>query len=132
MAKQIKILDKLVNVGDEIFVHNKIREKGKERIQVFKGLVISIKAASGNDATFIVRRIANGNIGVERIWPVKSPLITKIEINHRGNVRRAKLFYLRNRIGKQANKVDLMGQAVDAEQNPGEIGGKSSPQISSK
>lgn len=86
--------------GDNIRVHVKIREGDKERIQVFQGDVIGRKG-SGVNATFTVRKVSSG-IGVERIFPVHSPNITKIQLMRKGDVRRAKLYYLRERHGKKA------------------------------
>lgn len=91
------------NVGDRLSVHFKIIEGGTERIQLFEGVVIK-KRGSSSGATFTVRKISSG-IGVERIFPLHSPRIAKIEILNRGKVRRAKLYYLRNRVGKEALKV---------------------------
>ena len=88
------------NAGDTITVHYKIIEGSKERIQQFRGVVIQ-KKGSGHTATFTVRKMS-GNIGVERIFPVGSPFIDKIEINKHGKVRRAKIFYLRKLTGKSA------------------------------
>lgn len=86
--------------GDTVNVHVKIKEGDKERIQNYQGTVIQRKG-SGNSATFTVRKISNG-IGVERIFPLISPAIDKIDVVRRGSVRRAKLFYLRGRMGKSA------------------------------
>jgi large subunit ribosomal protein L19 len=86
--------------GDTITVHYKIRESGKERIQQFKGVVLQRKGA-GLEETFTVRKIS-GNIGVERIFPITSPFIDKIDVNKKGHVRRARIFYLRNLTGKKA------------------------------
>ena len=86
--------------GDTITVHYKIKEGNKERIQQFRGVVIQ-RVGSGNTETFTVRKMS-GNIGVERIFPVASPFIDKIEINKHGKVRRARIFYLRNLTGKKA------------------------------
>jgi large subunit ribosomal protein L19 len=86
--------------GDTITVHYKIREGNKERIQQFKGVVLQRKG-TGLDETFTVRKIS-GNIGVERIFPINSPFIDKIEINKKGHVRRARIFYLRDLTGKKA------------------------------
>ena len=86
--------------GDNIKIHVKIREGDKERIQVFQGDVIA-KRGSGINSTFTVRKISSG-IGVERIFPLHSPNLTKIQVMRRGAVRRAKLYYLRERTGKRA------------------------------
>ena len=86
--------------GDTITVHYKIREGNKERIQNFQGVVLQ-RSGSGSTETFTVRKIANG-IGVERIFPSASPFIEQIDINKRGAVRRARIFYLRNLTGKKA------------------------------
>jgi large subunit ribosomal protein L19 len=87
-------------VGDTVKVHYKIKEGSKERIQVFQGIVIQKKGAQISQ-TFTVRKISNG-VGVERIFPVNSPNIQKIDVVRFGRVRRAKLFYLRNAKGKAA------------------------------
>ena len=86
--------------GDNISVSYKIVEGAKERIQIFKGDVIQIKG-TGATKTFTVRKMS-GNVGVERIFPIVSPSIVGIEVNKKGKVRRAKLFYLRDLIGKKA------------------------------
>ena len=86
--------------GDQVEVHYRIREGEKERIQVFKGVVIRRKGG-GNRETFTVRKVSYG-VGVERIFPVHSPKIEKLEVVSRGHVRRAKLYYLRERRGKKA------------------------------
>ena len=87
--------------GDTIVVHFKIKEGEKERIQLFQGVVIQRKNYNSNGETFTVRKISN-QIGVERIFPILSPSIAKIEVLRRGKVRRAKLFYLRDKVGKAA------------------------------
>ena len=87
-------------IGDTIKVHVKIKEGTRERIQVFEGTVIS-KKHGGINETFTVRRISYG-VGVERTFPVNSPKIDKIEVIRHGKVRRAKLYYLRDRVGKAA------------------------------
>ena len=86
------------NIGDTVKVHVKIKEGNRERIQVFEGTVIA-KKHGGIQETFTVRRISYG-VGVERTFPVNSPRIAKIEITRQGKVRRAKLYYLRDRVGK--------------------------------
>ena len=86
--------------GDTITVYYKIREGNKERIQFFKGEVIQ-KRGSGATETFTIRKISSG-IGVERIFPINSPLINKIELHKKGKVRRSRIFYLRNLTGKSA------------------------------
>lgn len=87
--------------GDTINVHVKIREGNKERVQVFQGTVIQRRNPNTNGETFTVRKVSNG-VGVERIFPILSPNIDKIEVTRLGKVRRARLFYLRGRQGKAA------------------------------
>ena len=87
--------------GDTINVHYKIKEGNKERIQQFQGTVLQIRNHGSNGETFTVRKISSG-VGVERIFPILSPNIEKIEVLRRGRVRRARLFYLRGRKGKAA------------------------------
>src|SRR3954469_24928021 len=91
------------NVGDSVKVHTKVVEGDKERIQIFAGVVIG-KRGRGLNETFAVRRISYGE-GVERVFPVNSPRVDKIEVERRGSVRRAKLTYLRKRLGKGATLV---------------------------
>lgn len=88
------------NSGDTITVHYKIKEGNKERIQQFRGVVLQ-RSGNGIAETFTVRKMS-GNVGVERIFPVHSPFIEKIDINKTGKVRRAKIFYLRKLTGKKA------------------------------
>ncbi len=89
-----------INVGDTVKVHVKIQEGDKSRIQVFEGTVIA-KKHGGISETFTVRRVAHG-CGIERVFPLHSPVVEKVEIVRRGRVRRAKLYYLRDRVGKAA------------------------------
>jgi large subunit ribosomal protein L19 len=83
-------------VGNTVKVHNKIREGGKERVQIFEGVVIAKKGGTGVNATFTVRKIASG-VGVERIYPLHSPNVVKVEIVKAPTVRQAKLYYVRGR-----------------------------------
>jgi large subunit ribosomal protein L19 len=104
-------------VGDTVAVHVKVKEGDKERVQVFQGLVMR-RRGGGVGETFTVRKISSG-VGVERIFPVQSPLVTKVDIKSRGYVRRARLYYLRDLTGKKArlhSKVrDLSGLISDEE-----------------
>jgi large subunit ribosomal protein L19 len=99
------------SIGDTVKVHYKIIESGKERTQVYEGVVIAIHN-KGNDKSFNVRRISY-DVGVERIFPIYSPKISKIELVRKGSVRRAKLYYLREKSGKAARIKELRGgQAI--------------------
>ena len=89
-----------LNVGDTVKVYGKIKEGNRERIQVFEGTIIKVQG-TGARATFTVRKSSNG-VGVEKTWPVHSPNVEKVELVRSGKVRRAKLTYLRGRIGKAA------------------------------
>ena len=89
-----------INIGDVVKVHVKIKEGDKSRIQVFEGTVIA-KKHGGISETFTVRRVAHG-CGIERVFPLHSPVVDKVEIVRYGKVRRAKLYYLRDRVGKAA------------------------------
>lgn len=93
------------SVGDTIKVHVRIKEGARERIQVFEGIVLK-KQGESNRATFTVRKISYG-VGVERTFPIHSPKIEKIEVIRRGKVRRARLFYLRERTGKATKVKEL-------------------------
>ena len=94
------------NVGDTIRVYAKVVEGSRERLQMFEGVVIK-KQNGGIRETFTVRRIASG-VGVERTWPLHSPRIDRIEVVRRGIVRRAKLFYLRDKVGKAAKVKEVL------------------------
>jgi large subunit ribosomal protein L19 len=100
--EQLKSELPLVRIGDTIRVHNKIKEGARERIQMFEGTVIS-KHGGGISETFTVRRMSYG-VGVEKTFPIHSPNVVKVDIIRVGKVRRAKLYYLRDRVGK-ASKV---------------------------
>jgi large subunit ribosomal protein L19 len=105
MANQIKWQDKIeFCVGDTIKVSLAVKEGEKTRTQIFQGIVIAIRG-TGEGKNFIVRKIATGAIGVEKILPINTPTITGIEIVKKGKVRRAKLYFLRDLIGKKATKV---------------------------
>ena len=93
-------------VGDTVKVHAKIKEGNRERIQIFEGTVLKVQGG-GNRQTFTVRKISNG-VGVEKTWPMHSPTVEKDEEVRHGKVRRAKLNYLRNRVGKKAKVKELM------------------------
>lgn len=86
--------------GDSVKVHAKIKEAGRERIQVFEGTVLALRGR-GENKTFTVRRIGAGGVGIERIWPVESPSIAKVEVKKRGNYRRSKIFFIRDISAKE-------------------------------
>ncbi|MGO5022647.1 50S ribosomal protein L19 [Lawsonibacter sp. LCP25S3_G6] len=98
--KYTKAEPPVANVGDTVRVHLKVKEGNRERIQVFEGTVIA-KKHGGIEETFTVRRVSYG-VGVEKVFPVHSPAVEKIELVRHGKVRRAKLYYLRGRVGKAA------------------------------
>lgn len=108
-----------IRPGDVVRVHLKVKEKGKERIQVFEGLVIARKHGKGLNATFTVRKISLG-VGVERVFPLFCPTIAKIEVVKRSKVRRAKLYYMRERRGKKARMKtkELLGTVWEEEKKP--------------
>ncbi|MCH3964005.1 MAG: 50S ribosomal protein L19 [Clostridium sp.] len=105
-AEQIRNDLPQFNVGDTVKVHVKINEGNRERIQVFEGVVLK-RQNGGLRETFTVRRVAYG-VGVERTFPVNAPIIDKIEVTRRGKVRRAKLYYLRDRVGKAAKVKEIL------------------------
>ena len=105
-AAQMKAEAPQFNVGDTVRVHGKIKEGNRERIQIFEGVVLK-KQGGSNRATFTVRKNSNG-IGVEKTWPLHSANVEKVEIIRRGKVRRAKLNYLRQRVGKAAKVKELV------------------------
>ena len=105
MANQIKWQDKIeFGVGDTIKVSQTIKEGEKTRTQAFQGIVIAIRG-DGQGKNYIVRKIAVGGVGVEKIYPINTPTVTGIEIIKKGKVRRAKLYYLRHLLGKKATKI---------------------------
>lgn len=104
MAQRFIYNDQEINVGDTVRVHQEIVEGTKKRVQVFEGLVIAVKNREVNK-TFTVRKIGSNNVGVEKIFPVLMPSIKKIEVKRRGQVKRSKLYYLRDKVGKAATRV---------------------------
>ncbi|MGN1168136.1 MAG: 50S ribosomal protein L19 [Lachnospiraceae bacterium] len=104
-AEQLKKVSEF-NVGDTVKVYGKIKEGNRERIQVFEGTVIK-KQGGSTRATFTVRKSSNG-VGVEKTWPLHSPNVERVEVVRRGKVRRAKLYYLRDRVGKRAKVKELV------------------------
>ena len=105
-AAQMKAEAPQFNVGDTVRVHGKIKEGNRERIQIFEGVVLK-KQGGSNRETFTVRKNSNG-IGVEKTWPLHSPNVEKVEVIRKGKVRRAKLNYLRGRVGKRAKVKELV------------------------
>ena len=105
-AEQLKAEVPAFNVGDTVRVYGKIKEGNRERVQVFEGTVIK-KQGGSNRATFTVRKLSNG-CGVEKTWPLHSPNVEKVEVVRKGKVRRAKLYYLRDRVGKAAKVKELV------------------------
>jgi large subunit ribosomal protein L19 len=107
-----------IKPGDTVKVHQKIVDKGKTRIQVFEGLVLARKHGTEAGATFTVRKVASG-VGVEKIYPLYSPLIEKIEIVKRAKVRRAKLYYIREKVAReikrQMRRMSLVSMATESE-----------------
>ena len=104
--EQLKAEVPQFRIGDTVRVHAKIKEGDKERIQVFEGVVLK-KQGGSSRATFTVRKNSNG-IGVEKTWPLHSPNVEKVEVVRAGKVRRAKLTYLRGRVGKRAKVKELV------------------------
>lgn len=107
-----------IKSGDTVRVHQKIQDKGKTRLQVFEGIVLARKHGDEAGATFTVRKVVDG-IGVEKIFPLYSPLIDKIEILRRSTVRRAKLYYIREKVAReikrQMRRMRLMGSSSESE-----------------
>ena len=105
-AEQLKENAPEFHVGDTVKVYGKIKEGNRERIQIFEGTVLN-KQGGSTRATFTVRKNSNG-VGVEKTWPLHSPNVEKVEVVRRGKVRRAKLNYLRDRVGKRAKVKELV------------------------
>ena len=107
------------SAGDTLAVNVKVKEGNKERLQLFEGTVIGRRGGNGLDATFTVRKISGG-IGVERIFPLYSPILESIEVKRRGAVRRSKLYYLRDRRGKSARIAErTTGHGIDKKKKSG-------------
>ncbi|MFH1284582.1 MAG: 50S ribosomal protein L19 [Candidatus Peregrinibacteria bacterium] len=104
-----------ISTGNTVRVHQKIKEGDKERIQIFEGLVIKINSGHGADKTFTVRKVVEG-IGVEKIFPLYSTNIEKIEVKKKAAVRRAKLYYMRERSGKSARLKETFVSSEDIEE----------------
>ena len=104
--KHLKAEPPVVTVGDTVRVHLKVKEGNRERIQIFEGTVIA-KKHGGIEETFTVRRISYG-VGVEKVFPLHAPSIEKVEVVRHGKVRRAKLYYLRDRVGKAAKVKEAL------------------------
>ena len=105
-AAQLKAEVPQFNVGDTVKVYGKIKEGNRERIQIFEGTVMKVQGGS-NRATFTVRKSSNG-VGIEKTWPLHSPNVEKVEVVRKGKVRRAKLNYLKGRVGKKAKVKELV------------------------
>ena len=105
-AEQLKADAPEFRVGDTVKVYAKIKEGNRERIQVFEGVVLK-KQGGSNRETFTVRKLSNG-VGVEKTWPLHSPFVEDIQVVRRGKARRAKLFYLRDRVGKAAKVKEIV------------------------
>ena len=105
-AAQLKAEVPAVETGDTVTVYGKIKEGNRERVQVFEGVVLK-KQGGSNRATFTVRKSSNG-VGVEKTWPLHSPNVEKVEVVRKGKVRRAKLNYLRDRVGKSAKVKEVV------------------------
>lgn len=116
LLEQVQMLPKKkrpnLKIGQTVRIHHKIKEGEKERIQIFEGIIIKMNHGQGADKTFIVRKIVEG-VGVEKIFPLYSPIIEKIEIKKESKVRRSKLYYMRGRSGKSAR---LKGTMVEDEE----------------
>ena len=105
-AASVKETTPEFSVGDTVKVYGKIKEGNRERIQIFEGTVMKVQGGS-NRATFTVRKSSNG-VGVEKTWPLHSPNVEKVEVVRKGKVRRAKLNYLKGRVGKKAKVKELV------------------------
>ena len=109
--EQLKAKIPDLKVGNTVKVHVRIKEGNKERIQIFEGIIIKVQGA-GVNKTFTVRKISYG-VGVEKTFLIHSPLVEKVELVRVGKARRAKLFYLRDRVGKSAKTKELIGARIE-------------------
>jgi large subunit ribosomal protein L19 len=112
--EQLKNKIPVLNIGDTVKVHVRVKEGNRERIQVFEGIIIK-KQGGGVNQTFTVRRISYG-VGVEKTFLIHSPKVEKVEVTRVGKVRRAKLFYLRDRLGKSAKTKEKVGSRIETEE----------------
>lgn len=106
VSEQLKENVPAIQIGDTVKVHNRIKEGSRERIQIFEGTVIA-RHGGGVTETFTVRRISYG-VGVEKIFPIHSPNVEKVELVRHGKVRRAKLYYLRDKVGKKSKLKEII------------------------
>ncbi len=104
MSQYFTYQDQQISIGDTIAVHQEISEGNKKRVQIFEGIVIAIKGMNLGK-TFTIRKIASNNIAVEKIFPIALPSIKKITLKRQGAVRRSKLYYLREKIGRSATRI---------------------------
>ena len=112
--EQMKNKIPVLNVGDTVKVHVRVKEGNRERIQVFEGIIIKVQGG-GLNQTFTVRRISYG-VGVEKTFLVHSPVVEKVEVTRVGKARRAKLFYLRDRVGKSAKTKEQVGARIETKE----------------
>lgn len=113
MAQYVTLHDKKIATGDTVRIHQTISEGDKKRVQIFEGIVIAIKNR-GTGKTMTVRKVSAGGVGVEKIFPVNLPSIKSIDLKAKGHVRRSKLYYLRDRIGKAATRIKEKKTALKA------------------
>ncbi|MFZ1720969.1 MAG: 50S ribosomal protein L19 [Microgenomates group bacterium] len=114
MAQYFTYQDQKIAVGDTVRVHEEISEGDKTRIQIFEGLIIAVKNR-GNGKSVTVRKIGSNGVGVEKIIPLQMPQLKKLELKRKGSVKRAKLYYLRERIGKSATRVKEKSTVIKTE-----------------
>lgn len=119
------------SIGDVVRVHQRIQEGDKTRIQVFEGMLIALRGEKGSKS-FVVRRIGSGGIGIERIFPLFSPMIEKVEVKSKGNVRRSKLYYLRTKSAREVAEVTKKKSKVKNQKSKREPSRKRAPRKASK